>query len=210
MFRFKIVKFKTKTAARLTTRAPRHQRGGGQETGPALPWLTTFRVLRVFRGSNLRFISGSESNPVNPGQTQSIPLPRAFQQEWRMAFYGHQAFPRYFKPFQAIFRKKRLFIFAERRVRSTRVCHVALPQRGSVSVQNSGLNTIAYFNLFAPMLTYLNHFDPLAFFRERPRRSGGPTAFCRQSGHSPDATASALFSSFPSVQYPCLSVSIRG
>ena len=56
MFRFKIVKFKMKMAARLTTRATRHQRGGGQETGPALPLLATFRVLRVFRGSNLRFI----------------------------------------------------------------------------------------------------------------------------------------------------------
>jgi hypothetical protein len=32
------------------------------------------------------------------------------------------------------------------------------------TVQISGLNTITYYNLFAPMLTYCNHFDPLDFF----------------------------------------------
>jgi hypothetical protein len=42
--------------------------------------------------------------------------------------------------------------------------NVALPQLGSVSIQISGLNTIAYYNLFAPMLTYYNHFYPLVFF----------------------------------------------
>ena len=64
-----------------------------------------------------------------------------------------QAISRCSKPFQAIFRKKRLFIFSPRSFEP-------IP----VSLQNSGRFSIAYLNLFAPISTYLNHYDPLNFF----------------------------------------------
>ena len=64
-----------------------------------------------------------------------------------------QGVPSYSKPFQTFFRKKRLFIFFTR-----------LFEPIPVSLQNSGQFWIAYLNLIAPILTYLNHFWPPQFF----------------------------------------------
>ena len=74
---------------------------------------------------------------------------------WHVALHFQSRFKgiqRQSKPFKGLWKRK---LWAG-------VCATGHP--AAVSVQISGLNTIAYYNLFAPMLTYYNHFDPLQFF----------------------------------------------